>query len=36
MKRLDVLDAPKREEAKLAAEAEAAASRTDLKNKVKG
>lgn len=36
LKRLDVLDAPKREEAKLAAEAEAAASRPDLKKPVKG
>ena len=36
LKRLDVLDAPKREEARLAAEAEAAASRTDLKKQMKG
>ena len=36
IKRLDVLDAPKREEARLAAEAEAAASRPDLKKPVKG
>ena len=36
LKRLDTLDAPKREEAKLAAEAEAAASRPDLKKAVKG
>ena len=36
LKRMDVLDAPKREEARLAAEAEAAASRTDLKKMVKG
>ena len=36
LKRLDVLDAPKREEARLAAEAEAAASRTDLKKGAKG
>ena len=36
IKRMDVLDAPKREEARLAAEAEAAASRPDLKKPVKG
>ena len=36
LKRLDVLDAPKREEARLAAEAEAAASRPDLKKQMKG
>ncbi len=36
LKRLDQLDAPKREEARLAAEAEAAASRTDLKKGAKG
>lgn len=35
LKRLDVLDAPKREEARLAAEAEAAASRPDLKKPAK-
>jgi len=35
LKRLDVLDAPKREEARLAAEAEAAASRPDLKKDAK-
>ena len=36
LKRLDVLDAPKKEEARLAAEAEAAASRPDIKKQVKG
>ena len=36
LKKLDVLDAPKREEARLAAEAEAAQSREDLKKAMKG
>ena len=36
LKKLDLLEAPKREEARLAAEAEAAASRPDLKKNVKG
>ena len=35
LRRLDVLEAPKREEARLAAEAEAAASRPDLKKPAK-
>jgi len=36
LKKLEILEAPKREEARLAAEAEAAASRPDLKKNVKG
>ena len=36
LKNLDAIDAPLREQARLAAEAEAAASRTDLKKNVKG